>query len=144
MGSSESSRREFVKLPALNPADGKFSDVVQISHDRMQTVARRSLGHAKECALIVPMILRQPTSIFEGLRRDEDEDRRGFGWRCYCGIPEKAYNVDGTPRTAYPGQVYLVFVNDEWVAYNWRWEKSDPEDFTLPQNYMTRFKQRLL
>ena len=87
----------------------------------MHTVARRSLGHAKECAYIVPEILLNPTAIFEGLRRDEDEDRTGFGWRCFCGIPQNSYRADGTTAPPYPAQVYLVFVNDERVAYNWRW-----------------------
>jgi hypothetical protein len=40
--------------------------------------------------------------------------------------------------------VYLVFVNDETVAYNWRWEKADPDQPTLPVGHATRFKKRLL
>lgn len=102
------------------------------------------MAHAKECAIIVPMILQHPTAIFEGLREDEDEDPRGVGWRCYCGIPAISYHSDGTERSPYPGQIYLVFVNDEEVAYNWRWEKADPDDPKLPQNYTQRFKKRLL
>ena len=94
--------------------------------------------------MIVPMILQQPTAIFEGLRQDEDEDSRGMGWRCYCGIPEHAYHSNGTQRNPYPGQVYLVFVNDERVAYNWRWEKADPDDPKVPENHEARFKTRLL
>ncbi len=110
----------------------------------MQAVAKRSLGHAKECGYIVPMILQKPTAIFEGLRRDEDEDPRGVGWRCYCGIPEHSYRADGTAGRPYPNQVYLVFVNEDGVAYNWRWEKADADDPKLPQDHDTRFKQRVL
>jgi hypothetical protein len=102
------------------------------------------MGHAKECAFTVPRILQGPTAIFEGLRRDEDEDRWGYGWRCYCGVPEQSFRRDGTPAPPYPGQVYLVFVNDEKVAYNWRWEKADPDNPRLPIDHETRFKQRLL
>jgi len=141
--SESQSRREGIMLEAVNPIDGKTCQV-QISFDRMQAVGRRSLGHAKECAYIVPMILQQPTAVFEGLLRDEDEDRRGQGWRCYCGIPDVSYRQDGSQSPPYPGQVYLVFVNDENVAYNWRWEKSDPRDTSLPDRYATRFKKRLL
>ncbi len=117
---------------------------VQVSFDRMQAVGKRSVGQAKECGFIVPAILQGPTAIFEGLRRDEDEDRWGEGWRCYCGIPTVAYHFDGTERKPYPGQVYLVFVNTDRVAYNWRWEKADPNDCKLPQHHETRFKTRLL
>jgi hypothetical protein len=110
----------------------------------MQAVGRRSMGHAKECGIILPAILQHPTAIFEGLRQDEDEDRRGYGWRCYCGIPEHAYHSDGTSRGPYPGQVHLVFVNDEGVAYNWRWERAADDDPNLPVNYEARFRKRLL
>jgi hypothetical protein len=122
---------------------------VQISFDRMQTVGRRSLGHGMECGHIVPAILQRPTAIFEGIRWDEDEDPKGVGWRCYCGIPEHSYRTDGSEGRPYRGQVYLVFVNVEGVAYNWRWEKADPDDPSLPvtkpalPGWTERFKRRL-
>lgn len=110
----------------------------------MQAVAIRSLGHAKECGIIVPHILQHPTAIFEGLRRDEDEDSHGVGWRCYCGAPVQSFRPDGTEANPYPNQVYLVFVNDEGVAYNWRWERADPDNPKLPIGHADRFKKRLL
>jgi hypothetical protein len=137
-------RRDRTILLAIEPRDGTLSCEVQISFDRMQVVARRGLGHIKECGYIVPAILERPVAIFEGLRRDEDEDRWGYGWRCYCGLPDSAYRIDGSSIPPYSGQVYLVFVNDERVAYNWRWEKADPDDRKLPIDHATRFKQRLL
>jgi len=138
------SRRQYITLQAIEPKDGTLSCEIQISFDRMQAVGRRSMGHAKECGIILPMILQKPTAIFEGLRSDEDEDRWGYGWRCYCGIPEQSFRPDGSSARPYPGQVYLVFVNDEKVAYNWRWEKADPDNPRLPVDHETRFKQRLL
>ena len=144
MGKKKDTRRQYLSLQAFNPKDAQLSAEVQISYERMQSVGRRSLAHAKECGYIVPMILQQPTAIFEGLTQDEDEDRRGYGWRCYCGVPKHSYHSDGTPGLPYPGQVYLVFVNDEGVAYNWRWERADPDYPNLPMGYSTRFKKRLL
>lgn len=137
------SRRDFLAIAALNPVDQSACEVF-VSYDRMQTVGRRSLGHVMECGYIVPAILQHPAAVFEGLRRDEDEDREGTGWRCYCGIPAHGYGTDGAERRPYPGQVYLVFVNDEGIVYNWRWEKADPHDPLLPVDYQTRFKRRLL
>jgi hypothetical protein len=143
MAAEGESRRKYLTLEAVDPVTGLTCEVL-VSYDRMQAVARRSIGQAKECGHLVPMILQKPTAIFEGLRRDEDEDRRGFGWRCYCGLPERAYRVDGTERPPYPSQVYLVFVNDEHVAYNWRWEPADADNPRLPENYQQRFKRNLL
>jgi hypothetical protein len=142
MAGKQDSRRQYLTLNAVEPSGSPCE--ILISFDRMQAVARRSMGHAKECGILVPQVLQNPTAIFEGLRWDEDEDRRGVGWRCYCGVPAQAFNADGTTRPAYRGQVYLVFVNDENVAYNWRWEKADPDSPTLPVNYLQRFKERLL
>jgi hypothetical protein len=109
----------------------------------MQTVGRRSLGHAKECGYCVPEVLQNPSAVFQGLRKDEDEDPSGAGWRCYCGIPTHSYDADGMAAPPRRGQVYLVFVNDEQVAYNWRWEKADPDDGRLPIGHSERFKERL-
>jgi hypothetical protein len=144
MEKRDGSRRQYLTLLAIDPADGKLSCEILVSYDRMQAVARRSLGHAKDCGLIVPAILQRPTAIFEGLRQDKDEDRRGFGWRCYCGIPDHGYRPDGAEARPYPGQVFLVFVNDERVAYNWRWEAADPDNAKLPISHANRFKKRLL
>jgi hypothetical protein len=144
MSEKQESRRQGITLQAINPDDGTLTVEIQLSYDRMQTVAKRSLGHAKECGYIVPMILQKPTAIFEGLTQDQDEDSRGYGWRCYCGIPEVSYHSDGTSGLPYSVQVYLVFVNEAGVAYNWRWEKADPDKLNLPINHATRFRKRLL
>jgi hypothetical protein len=144
MSEKKESRRQYLTLQAINPDDGKLTAEVQISYERMQTVGKRSMGHAKECGIIVPMILKNPTAIFEGLTKEEDEDRRGYGWRCYCGIPDESYHTDGTAGRPYPGQVYLVFLNDEHVAYNWRWEKADPDNPNFPIGHATRFRKHLL
>lgn len=143
MGESEGTRRDCLALNAIDPENGKMGKV-QLSYERMQTVGRRGPCHVRECLFIVPMILQQPTAIFEGIRRDDDEDNHGTGWWCYCGIPECAYRADGSKRSPYPGQVYLVFVNDERVAYNWRWERADQDDPKLPENHKERFRTRKL
>jgi len=144
MSKGNGSRRQYIILNAAEPSDSSRTCEVQISFERIQTVARRSMGHAKECGVILPYILQNPTAVFEGLRWDEDEDLRGYGWRCYCGVPKVAFHTDGAKHKPYPDQVYLVFVNDEGVAYNWRWEKADPDDPNLPIEHKERFKQRLL
>jgi hypothetical protein len=144
MSEKKDSRRQYLVLPAIDPVDGKLTAEIQISFDRMQTVGKRSMGHAKECGHILPAVLKTPTAIFEGLTQDNDEDRRGYGWRCYCGLPTESYRSDGSAKPPYPGQVYLVFVNEECVAYNWRWEQADPDNPRLPIGHETRFRIRLL
>lgn len=112
-------RREYLTVAAVNPIDGKPYDVL-ISHSRIRAIGMRTEGQVLECAYVVPHVLQHPAAIFEGLMRDEDDDQRGCGWRCYSAIPPHTYNPDGTLRTPWPGKVFLVFINDERVAYNWR------------------------
>ena len=142
MSDPQRPRREYLAIAARLP-DGTLGRV-QISYQRMQTIGKRGLGQASECAYIVPYILENPTAIFEGLRRDEDEPKQGLGWRCYCGVPKCSYRADGSEGPPYQNQFYLVFVNDEGVAYNWRWEQADPHHPDLPQDCETRFRKRLL
>jgi hypothetical protein len=59
-------------------------------------------------------------------------------------MPDHAYRTDGTRIPPYTGQLFLVFINDRRVAYNWRWEKADPDDFRLPADHDSRFDRRLL
>jgi len=144
MPSAGGNRRQFIILDAFDPMTGGRSKV-QISHDRMQAVAKRGLVQASECAYIVPEILKNPKAVFEGIRWDEDEDRfeGSAAWRCYCGMPAHSYRPDGTPAPPYLDEVYLVFINHESVAYNWRWEKCDPDDPNVPNGHAERFKKRL-
>lgn len=143
MPDAETEHAGRVCIAAVDPVSGKTIEV-EISHRRMHTVAIRSLGHAAECAFLVPYTLQHPGAIFEGIRLEEDEDRRNAGWYCYCSVPECSYNEDGVPQSAYPGQVFLVFVNARRVAYNWRWAKADADSPQWPVDYATRFTRRAL
>ena len=143
MATPEGSRRECLTIRAMDPDGGECE--VHLSYERIRAVGQRSMGQAMECARIVPAVLQNPTAVFTGLRRDEDEDRRGVGWRCYCGVPDHSYHQDGTRAGPRRGQVHLVFVNHEGVAYNWRWEPANPDDPELPRDCdETRFRRRLL
>ena len=78
-----------------------------------------------------------------GLGSEADEDKRGVGWRCYCGLPDRSYAADGEKCPPRRGQVYLVFINEERVAYNRRWEPADADNPGLPPDHANRFKRRL-
>ena len=144
-------RRNSLCIRAVDPKTGKNSIAVYLDYKKIQIIGKRSKGQLLEAAEIVPYVLQNFRQVFEGLCWDEDEKgARGVGWRCYCGLPLYAYSADGTQRQPYEGEVYLVFIDDENVAYNWRWEKSDCADKGLPNEYdaehgdKKRFKRALL
>lgn len=67
------------------------------------------MGHAKEPAYSLPYILMNPSAVFEGIRRDEDEahSSEGIGWLCYVGVPRCGYRPDGNEVEPWPDQVFL-------------------------------------
>lgn len=144
MSTKQKTRREYITIEGIDPVKGKLMQIL-ISHERLHNICTRSMGQVLEAGEFVQLILKKPLAIFEGLRSDKDEPkRRGYGWRCYCGIPPYAYNKDGHIIPVWPNEVFLVFVNSEKVAYLWYWSKCDPEDKNLPEDYKIRFKKRLI
>lgn len=142
MADEAPSRRGRLAVKAWDPVTRGEIDVY-ISYERLQSVAKRSRGQIKEAAELVPQTLQCRGPVFEGLSTDADEDSRGVGWRCYCGLPDRSYTPDGDRCPPRRQQVYLVFVNEDFVAYNWRWEKADPDNPNLPLGCEKRFKRRL-
>jgi hypothetical protein len=130
---------------AIDPRNG-HTCVISVSYHKLQSARKKGLGAAKELAFLVPATLRRPSAVYEGLMRDEDEDRGSGapGWLCYVSQPGQAYNRDGSTRPPYPNRVFLVFVNQDRIAYNWFWAECDPRDENLPIGYAERFKKQVL
>jgi len=144
MANGAETRREKLVTQAIDPMSGKLHDVT-LSIVKVRAAARTSEGKLRESANTVPIVLQSPTAVFEGLRRDDDEPLgTSYGWRCYCGVPDVAYTKNGDEREPWPGEVFLVFVNEEWVVYNWYWYKSSEGDPDLPADHEQRFRERLL
>ena len=102
-----------VSINAIDPQTGKSSFVL-ISDRRMHNVATRSMGHAKECAFLVPLTLQHPVGIFEGLKEDADEDPRGAGWYCYCYKPNYSFDENGKQIPPYPPES-LAKLGKVWI-----------------------------
>lgn len=142
---ARSARSDRVSFTAINPVDGKPIEVY-VTFDRLAWVAKRGKGAVLEASECVPHVLSTFKAIFEGLRCDSDEEQRGDsdGRYCYVGKPLKAFRTDGRERKPNEDEVFLVFVNAEGVAYNWRWEDEDPENPGFPKDWKTRFHAQAL
>lgn len=132
-------RRDRTAINAINPSDGKLF-YVYVTDAKLTWVGRRGIGAVYELSESVREVLGSPRAVFKGVREEGEKD-----WLCYCAIPTRAYDLrTGDPRPPWPGQVLLVFVNDDSVVYNWRWEPSDPSKKHLPMDYESRFDQKVL
>lgn len=139
----ETTRRQNLLLEAVDPATGQ-NCVLQISYGRLMALSKRGKGFVLEAADTLREVLLRPTGVFEGLCSDEDEDARGYGWRCYCGTPPWRYRADGERVPAPSDRVFLAFVNTEKVVYNWRWEPTDDTRRDWPIDHEDRFRRPLL
>ena len=144
------SRAGYEAFDAIDPGEGTLFEVF-VSHRRMGAVARRGIHAVMELAYVVSEVLRTPRRIYEGLRWEGDLDapREPDEWLCYVGRPSADFRTpdsqDASPPR--PDRLFLVFVNEERVAYNWRWEQAaeNSEDEPMGMNATNpRFRRRVL
>ncbi len=137
-------RRRDLTIGAVDPDTGKSFEVI-LSHDRLHRVCSRSRGQIKEAKFLVPEILQKPTVIYEGLRKEEDHRyTKTEGWLCYSGVPSCAYAQNGSRIEPRPGEVFLVFVDDEKIVYLWYWCECDKDNPNIPVDADIRFRARKL
>lgn len=141
-------------IKAFNPETKDLSYNFRISQKALEIIkGRGSRGDLQIALNLVVPTLQQPTAIFRGLLREEEKVERHSGpspfWLCYCSRPYRDFDDNGNECDPHPRKVFVVYVNDEHVFYEWRWEDADLNEFIankiyLPENYRTRYKERLL
>jgi hypothetical protein len=136
-------RRQALGFLGIDPATGK-QRTIQLAYEKIKALKRLGPGKMKDAGYLVPEVLLSPTAIFKGLTLDSDEPQRGAGWFCYAGLPTWCFEHDGRQFPAPKNRVFLVFVNDEWIAYNWYWCAADPDRPELPKAHAERFRERVL
>lgn len=148
--SLDESRRSGFECLAVSPIDGKKDLVLTLSINRAKILQRRANRADMYRVQLVRSVLDSPTAIFQGIRFEEDERHTCHcpGWLCYCGLPIKDYTSSGTEINPPPKKVFLAFVNDEHVVYNWGWERADLDAWErglyFPTEYQNRFQRRVL
>ena len=110
----------------------------------MDYTASRGHGEPWNWLILFDRTLLHPKAIFRGVReleRDISEDK----WLCYVSAPQHAYDYKtGEGRDAWAGEVFLVFVTDERVIFNWYWCEADKYERHLPSDYENRFLEKVL
>jgi hypothetical protein len=136
-------RRGYSSLEAIDPNDGGRWQVL-LPHGKMDYVASQGHGAVMELADTVRWALLHPRAVFRGVRELEREIAED-NWLCYVAVPGHAYDrKTGHKRPAWPGEVFMVFVTEERIVYNWYWSECDAGESHLPSDYTDRFLERVL
>ncbi len=146
----DDTRRDPLQRLAVNPETGKTDLVVTLDVGRIKNLAKRERKADILRTALVDNALTYPTAIFRGIRFEEDEQHScsSPGWLCYCGYPPIDFRFSGEETAPPPRKVFLVFVNEEKIIYNWGWDRADSDAWDegkrLPDNYQNRFKDKLI
>ena len=132
----------FATLQARDPDNLTGWIDVRISIERAEEIKRRGPDHLTDMALFVPRAVEEPFAMYRGIRRGQGilDD-----WLCYVCAPEQM--ITGKmqpPKPVDPGDLFLVWVNGERIAYLWRWEKPDPAKPGYPRDADLRFNERII
>lgn len=139
----EKKRRGYYSVDAVDPHDGKLWELL-ISEKKAKWTAAQGEGRTKELCHTVRGVLSSPSAIYRGVRfaeLDVDDD----SWFCYVGRPRQAYDhKTGKAVPAWENEVFLVFVNEDRVVYNWSWYTSDTDNPALPLGHEARFAEKVI
>ena len=128
---------------AFNPEGQPFT--VKVTRQRLRFLAQSGAWRVEEATQTVGEVLNRPLAIFAGIRQEDDENKgpNGVGWWCYAGVSSTRFLQGGSVRTAKSDEIFLVFVTDEFVAYNSRWELASPRPEWFQDGYLERFRRRI-
>jgi hypothetical protein len=94
-----------------------------------------------ELRLLVPETLRHPDTLWAGIREpDPGEDDAG-----YCFAKHFPYRINGEGGQ-YPNKeaaVFCVYVNNDFLIYEYRWDESDRADHRYPRGHESRFQRHI-
>lgn len=94
-----------------------------------------------ELARLVPITLRQPDSIWSGIREpDPGDEEPGF---CYAKRFASKLNGMGGEHSCPEDQIFCVYLNSDRVVFEFGWDEVDPSDPLSPiQRDPNRFAKR--
>ncbi len=133
-----------LRFAAFHPAEQAFT--VRVTRHKLIQWAGLGEWRLRELEVSVSEVLERPDAIFEGLRKEEDEGKGpdGAGWWCYAGIPSTRFvDYGGGARKPKDSEVFLVFVTDQDVAYNIRWEIVENNTEWLRAEHLERFQRQI-
>ena len=110
-------RERIYLIRGLSP-DGKSEWDFHLDSKKVEFVKRVSTGAVHELSKNVPFVMREINAlVFQGIRTDGHQE--GL---CYMGWPHRRFGTEGNELVVKDEDCFLVFINEERIIYNWRWE----------------------
>lgn len=130
---------------AVDPATGKKSLTLYVRNSTIDITARKGMGHARQLAFTVVETVQNPTGIYRGVT-DDDFEEGDESWLIYGAVPPRAYDLKtGQAVSAWKGEVFLVFVDEDLVIRRWKWTNADPNNPRRPIDHNNgRFLETLI
>lgn len=93
-----------------------------------------------EDARLIPLALRSPNAVFEGLSRPEYSD--GL---CYAFKPPRAVLENCSADEQMGEMMFLVFTKKEFgvIVFDWEWRPEDPSAPGHPNNWNESFARKV-
>ncbi len=137
--------RDWSPIQGIDPITGSKCDLY-VSARTVRNTADKKGGAPLELAQTVTYTIQHPTAVFRGVTdwdtEDGDED-----WLVYCAIPPFAFDLKTGRKLipAWENEVFLVFVNGDFLIKWWMWEDADELEPRLPVGHDdNRFLEKLL
>ena len=92
-------------------------------------------------AKLIPEALQDPTTVFEGLKRDGMEDAY-----CYASVPSQRWVRDRIEAPFPPNTVILVFASKRpwgFAVLDWERREADHDNPGCPKNWDRDFERRI-
>jgi len=130
-------KKGYITVKGKNPS-GKGEREFKISERRLQNVLKGATHHKFLDAYLIKEVMESPILIFKGLERTNQ-------WKglCYIGKPENRYHDQNTTTPFPPGFLFMVFIDENSIIFDWRVEKCDPVNHKYPEKAQSRFSEQL-
>lgn len=96
-------------------------------------------------AWFIPDVCRNPSSIWQGLRRSGQETTL-----VYAGVPDGTFAAEYGMEVGFDGDIaipsdklFLVFLTHDFRVAKFRFEQHDPSNHSFPIDYAARFDRQL-
>lgn len=143
-------RNGYVPIKAFDPYDPEGEAWDLLVSCGLERKFQGQIFKVKELAITVAQTILKPIQVCSGLRDDFTPTEQSDEWLCYISKPGIRFvhvvGKPGKPNEAYPqptDRLFMVFVNEKRVIYNWRWEMADHQNPNCPIDDELRFDQVL-